>query len=139
MTRLWFDLASQRQGAWLIAAGSVVLDRYPPGVEDFDEEAADCRRFERRRRDSINRNGKLGDGEILDIHGTAIIFSYEIAGVAYTASQDLRQLESLLPEGPASLIGPVSVKFDPRNPANSIVVCEHWSGIRDRRTQTRLA
>jgi hypothetical protein len=27
-------------------------------------------------------------------------------------------------------LGPVSVKYDPRNPANSIVVSEEWSGLR---------
>jgi hypothetical protein len=26
--------------------------------------------------------------------------------------------------------GPVSVKYDARNPANSIVVSEQWSGLR---------
>jgi hypothetical protein len=139
MTRLWFDLASQRQGAWLIATGTVVLIAVVQALRISMKKRPTPDDLERRRRDSINRNGKLGDGEILDIHGTAIIFSYEIAGVGYTASQDLSALESLLPEGPASLIGPVSVKFDPRNPANSIVVCEHWSGLHDRRTQTRLA
>jgi hypothetical protein len=29
-----------------------------------------------------------------------------------------------------STIGPVSVKYDARNPANSIVLAENWSGLR---------
>jgi hypothetical protein len=28
------------------------------------------------------------------------------------------------------MIGPVSVKYDPRNPANSIVISEQWNGLR---------
>jgi hypothetical protein len=28
-----------------------------------------------------------------------------------------------------ALLGPALVKFDPRNPANSIVICEEWSGL----------
>ena len=27
-------------------------------------------------------------------------------------------------------LGPVAVKYDPRNPANSIVLAEEWSGLR---------
>ena len=30
----------------------------------------------------------------------------------------------------ATNIGPVSIKYDPRNPANSIVLSEEWSGLR---------
>jgi hypothetical protein len=41
-------------------------------------------------------------------------------------------LEALLPEDQMSMIGPALVKFDPRNPANSIVLCEDWSGLRRR-------
>ena len=32
-----------------------------------------------------------------------------------------------------SEVGPVSVKYDPRNPANSILVAEQWSGLRVRK------
>jgi hypothetical protein len=28
------------------------------------------------------------------------------------------------------LIGPASLKYAPRNPANSILICERWSGLR---------
>jgi hypothetical protein len=55
-----------------------------------------------------------------------------VAGVVYTASQDLAALQSLLPRDPMTMVGPVSVKFDPRNPANSIVLCEDWTGLRSR-------
>jgi len=29
-----------------------------------------------------------------------------------------------------SAISPVAVKYDPRNPANSIVIAEEWTGLR---------
>ena len=38
--------------------------------------------------------------------------------------------DSPLPEDPDRLIGPVYMKYTPRNPANSIIVCEQWSGLR---------
>jgi hypothetical protein len=82
---------------------------------------------------AVNAAGKIGDGEIIDVEGATIVFSYSVAGVGYTAAQDLSSLEAMLPPDLASIIGPVSVKYDPRNPANSIVVCERWSGIRESR------
>ena|SRR5437763_5084299 len=86
--------------------------------------------IERRRRELIYLIGKIGDGEVVDIEGNAIIYSYSVAGVGYTASQDLTALESLLPADPAAMIGPVAVKFNRENPADSIILCEHWSGLR---------
>jgi hypothetical protein len=89
--------------------------------------------LEKRRRASVNKNGKLGDGEIIDIDGAAVFYSYYVAGVGYTTSQDVAALEALLPSDRLAIIGPVSVKFLPANPANSIVLCEEWSGLRNGR------
>jgi hypothetical protein len=93
---------------------------------------------ERRRRLAVNRRGKLGDGEVTDIESNTVFYSYSIGGVSYTAGQDLFTVEELLPEDRMSAIGPVLIKFDPRNPANSIVICEEWSGFQrgDRKSRT---
>jgi hypothetical protein len=88
--------------------------------------------IERLRRTTIHREGKMGDGEILDVEGLSIVYTYSVAGVVYTASQDATNLEEKLPADRMSMVGPVSVKFIPRNPANSIVLCEEWSGLRNR-------
>ena len=90
--------------------------------------------IERRRRGTLHREGKMGDGEIVDVETASalIAYSYSVAGVTYTASQDLTALQQLLPPDVMTMVGPVSVKFDPRNPANSIVLCEEWSGLRNR-------
>lgn len=88
--------------------------------------------IERLRRLAVHREGKLGDGEILDVEGFSIVYSYSVAGVVYTTSQDATNLEAKLPPDRMSIVGPVSVKFNPRNPANSIVLCEEWSGLRNR-------
>jgi hypothetical protein len=89
---------------------------------------------ERRRRGTLHVGGKMGDGEIIDVEAASasIIYSYSVAGVVYTASQDLTALQALLPRDQMTMVGTVSVKFDPRNPANSIVLCEEWSGLRHR-------
>lgn len=67
-----------------------------------------------------------------DVDGVNIIYTYRVAGVGYTVSQDVSALESLLPLDRMTLVGPAAVKFLPRNPANSIVLSEHWSGVRRR-------
>ena len=85
--------------------------------------------IEKQRRTALHANGKLGDAEVIDVEGVAIVYSYAVAGVGYTASQDIAPFEAQLPENTMTLIGPARVKFDPRNPANSIVICEEWSGL----------
>src|SRR5580658_4562183 len=86
--------------------------------------------LERRRREAIHINGKIGDGEILDVDGAVILYSYSVGGVEYTVGQDASAIASLLPEDRMRMVGPASVRFDPRNPPNSIVLCEKWSGLR---------
>ena len=88
--------------------------------------------MELRRRSQVHQLGKLGDAEVIDFDPeTAVItFSYSVAGVAYTAAQDASSLRSMLPEDPMTMVGPISIKFDPHNPANSIILCEAWSGLR---------
>lgn len=93
--------------------------RHKPSAEEI----------EKRRRAAVHAAGKLGDGEVLDVEGTSVVYSYSVGGVGYTASQDVTAFESQLPENTMNLIGPAVVKFDPRNPANSIVICEEWSGL----------
>jgi hypothetical protein len=92
--------------------------------------------IERRRREAINCTGKLGDGEIVDFEGAVIVYQYQVAGVAYRASQDVARIESFMPSDPTSAIGPALVKFDRKNPANSIVLCEEWSGLRGRESNS---
>ena len=84
---------------------------------------------ERRRRIAIHRNGRMGDANIIDARGCVLFYSYEIRGVAYTTSQDASDFQDRLPAETSVLIGPVSLKYSPGNPANSIVICEDWSGL----------
>jgi len=135
MPNSWASFTSSREFLWVAACAlallavvvTVVIRNYLRGRPTPEE-------IERRRRATLHRLGKMGDGEIMDVEAASalIIYSYSVAGVVYTASQDLVALQSLLPRDPMSMVGPVSVKFDPRNPANSIVLCEDWSGLRNR-------
>jgi hypothetical protein len=84
---------------------------------------------ERRRRVQLAERGKMGDAQLVDIGENLLMYSYLVRGVIYTASQDVSKLHECLPHDFAAL-GAISVKYDPRNPANSIVVAEQWSGLR---------
>jgi hypothetical protein len=85
---------------------------------------------ERKRRLSVNKLGRLGDAMITEATGEVIYYSYSIRGVQYTASQDVASLREKLPGDPEKLIGIASLKYSPNNPANSILICEEWSGLR---------
>lgn len=85
--------------------------------------------LERRRRLDVNTRGRMRDAVVIDVHGTVLQYTYEVSGVAYTATQDLRGLAGV-PEDPARLLGVGTVKYLPKHPANSIMVCETWSGLR---------
>jgi len=86
---------------------------------------------EQRRRLEVNSNGRLADATILEIAGDAIVYEYLVRGITYTASQDISKLRELIPGDPERLIGrPASLKYSSQNPANSILLCEEWSGLR---------
>jgi hypothetical protein len=87
---------------------------------------------ERRRRDGLLGGGKIGDCEITDVDGAMITYTYSVSGVIYTVAQDASALERRLPEDRMRMLGPASVRYDMRNPFNSMVICEAWSGIRPR-------
>jgi len=85
---------------------------------------------ERRRRAELNAIGKMGDATLLEVREDHVFYSYDVRGVEYTASQDVSALRELLPSDPSAVNGVVYVKYDPRNPANSMILCEEWSGLR---------
>ena len=85
---------------------------------------------ERKRRSTVHRFGRVAEATITDIRDSVIYYSYEIRGVAYAASQDVSALAESVPADPSGLIGHSTLKYHPRNPANSIVICEEWSGLR---------
>ena len=86
---------------------------------------------EKVRRLDVNLNGRLADATITDITDDAIFYEYSVAGLTYTASQDISQLREMIPADSERLIGKAaSLKYSTHNPANSILLCEEWSGLR---------
>jgi hypothetical protein len=94
---------------------------------------------ERERRTRISTTGRIIDGTVTDVHeivhedGRAtqlLLYRYEIAGVQYEASQDVTRLRQLIDVHSCRLGLPASIKYDPKNPGNSVVIAEGWSGLR---------
>jgi hypothetical protein len=87
---------------------------------------------ERRRRLQLGETGRLHSGLVTDLQDDLILYSYELHGVSYTCSQDISSLRDRVPADSARIVGPVTLKYFVRNPANSIVISERWSGLRIR-------
>lgn len=89
---------------------------------------------ERRRRVRLVAAGKMGDATVLEVRENFVFYTYDVRGVSYTASQDVSALTSVAALEAADLAGPVYVKYDARNPADSIILAEEWSGLMMRKS-----
>jgi len=87
---------------------------------------------ERLRRLSIHTTGRIGDAFLTEVGENLLHYTYQVRGVQYEASQDVSALRDLLPVDPERMIGMVGMKYLPKNPINSILICEEWSGLRER-------
>ena len=86
---------------------------------------------ERWRRLRVNRTGRSGDALITEVSETLVYYTYSVHGVYYSASQDISTLREKLPPELGPLVGLANIKYSGRNPADSILVCEEWSGLRN--------
>lgn len=94
--------------------------------------------IERERRQRLSLHGRICDGTVMDVQelpsnasgAQFLIYTYEIGGVAYEASQDITHLRQFVDIHSCKLGLPTSVRYDPQNPGNSIVIAEEWIGLR---------
>ena len=92
--------------------------------------------IERERRMTVNIRGRMTAGVLTegpDLYESGevqlIFYRYSVAGVEYSAAQDVSTLRSVV-AATSSLPGnAIMVKYDHQKPTNSIVVCEAWSGL----------
>jgi hypothetical protein len=96
--------------------------------------------LERERRVLLDGVGRITDGTVIDVQeldpqngrraATLLIYKYDVAGVSYECSQDVTHLRHWINLHSCRLGLPTSVKYDPHNPGNSLVVSESWMGLR---------
>ena len=114
--------------------------------------------IERQRRAYLNRVGRIVEGQVLEIvehNGAAapssdghrkamsaskgrndsvgtqrlLHYTYAISGVTYETAQDITGLEERLHLTRVAAGQTASVKYDPSNPSNSILLADDWSGL----------
>jgi hypothetical protein len=94
---------------------------------------------EQERRTRLSLTGRITIGNAMDVQELQdadgrlvqlLIYQYDIAGVSYEASQDITHLRQFIDVHSCRVGLPTSVKYDPHNPGNSIVISETWSGLR---------
>jgi hypothetical protein len=133
---------------WLLSAAGVAavagtfISRLLGLAQDPDE-------IERQRRAYLNQIGRIVEGQITDLLEVAgdgaprkrgkergagrrklVCYSYSISGVSYETAQDITSLEGRA--GLERIVTgiPASIKYDPSNPSNSILIADDWSGLR---------
>ena len=112
--------------------------------------------IERQRRAYLNRVGRIVEGQVLEIgeHRNGndskkkngfrtghspdpaiaaarklLYYTYAISGVTYETAQDVTGLEERLHLSRIAAGQIASVKYDPSNPSNSILLADDWSGL----------
>ncbi len=92
---------------------------------------------ERERRLAVNAVGRMTDGTLLDApdsvgeqgNSRMLFYRYSVAGVEYSTAQEIYGLRHVVRSATCSPGAVATVKYDPQNPYNSIVVCELWNGL----------
>ncbi|GAC1634197.1 MAG: hypothetical protein NVS9B14_10010 [Candidatus Acidiferrum sp.] len=121
----------------------------------FFRPAADPDEAERKRRLHLNQIGRIAEGQVVELmqHSAEedpapkgmfssksrplggrfrniVSYSYSISGVTYQTGQDITGLESQVRLERLVAGQPASIKYDPSNPVDSILVADDWSGLR---------
>ncbi len=124
--RLYIEILG---GSGALAGAYLLLRRKPKTADEI----------EKQRREWLDQVGRITDGTVIDVQempasndrtSTLLIFQYDVAGVTYEASQDVTYLRQLINLHSCRLGVQSSVRYDPHNPGNSIVVSERWMGLR---------
>jgi hypothetical protein len=111
---------------------------------------------ERKRRLHLNQIGRIAEGQVVELveHPPEspdagkrafgprarlipdprprhlVSYSYAISGVTYHTAQDITGLEGQIRFDRLVAGQSASVKYDPANPSDSILVADDWSGLR---------
>ena len=121
----------------------------------FFRPAEEPEEIERKRRLHLNQIGRIAEGQVVELAAhpaepreakrffgsrarplssstlrQLVSYSYAISGVTYHTAQDITGLESQVSLDKLVAGQPASIKYDPSNPTDSILVADDWSGLR---------
>ncbi len=120
----------------------------------FRKKPEDSGSLERQRRAYLNRIGRIVEGQVVEVSNESVAgapapagssiaappialspapkmlyYSYSISGVTYETAQDVTGLEEQAHLHRVVAGQHASVKYDPSNPSNSILLADDWSGL----------
>jgi hypothetical protein len=119
----------------LVAGGAVVLITAGILLYLKFRRRKDPAELERLRRAFLTRHGRIVTGEMIDLvaeNGSSalmLVYRYDVAGVTYEVAQDVTMLVNDASQARQAIGGTLSVRYDMRQPSNSIVMAEEWSGM----------
>jgi hypothetical protein len=140
----WHEVASLA-GLGVLAAAALYFV--------FHKKTEDSAQMERHRRAYLNRIGRIVEGQVVEVSNESIVaapaggqavaaaamvsapapkmlyYSYSISGVTYETAQDVTGLEEQAHLSRVVAGQHASVKYDPSNPSNSILLADDWSGL----------
>ncbi len=139
----------------LLALVAVALGAIGVLFYTFFRPSADPEEAERKRRLHLNQIGRIAEGQVVELmqhpaeekpaqkglFGSQarplagrsrhiVSYTYSISGVTYQTGQDITGLESQVRLERLVAGQPASIKYDPSNPVDSILVADDWSGLR---------
>ena len=91
--------------------------------------------LERLRRLYLGRSGRIATGEIMGLvepeaaSEILLVYRYDVAGVTYEVAQDVSVLPEIAATAKLALGGIATIRYEMKQPSNSIVVSEEWSGL----------
>jgi hypothetical protein len=140
----------------VLAMGGAAIAAIAMIAYAFFRPAEEPEQAERKRRLYLNQIGRIAEGQVVElaehppeprgnprkIFGSRarpfvdakprylVTYSYAISGVTYHTAQDITGLEGQIRFERLVAGQPASVKYDPANPSDSILVADDWSGLR---------
>lgn len=138
----------------MLAMGGAALAAIAMIAYAFFRPAEDPEEIERKRRLHLNQIGRIAEGQVVELVAhppeprpskgpfsrarpladlsprQLVSYSYAISGVTYHTAQDITGLESQVRFDRLVAGQPASIKYDPSNPTDSILVADDWSGLR---------
>jgi hypothetical protein len=139
----------------MLAMGGAAIAAIAMIAYAFFRPAEDPEENERKRRLHLNQIGRIAEGQVVELVAQPpepraakglfgsrarplvnltprqfVSYSYAISGVTYHTAQDITGLESQVRLDRLVAGQPASIKYDPSNPTDSILVADDWSGLR---------
>jgi hypothetical protein len=116
-----FEIERQRR-LYLNKIGRIVEGQILEIVDKTTDAQPEALKKSAKRKPATNGSGDAPDTRLL-------YYTYSISGVTYETAQDITGMEERACLGHAVVGQAASVKYDPSNPSNSILIADDWSGL----------